>query len=127
VSFYCPLSLYRDFHRNDDRIDPFRYVEFDQMPQHFGLDVNLQPRRMNIDIVPDHSGRPVVGRKAEILVGLREGGDVDRETVELLRLVPDGQRIRGRADALENGILQMMAEDPLLNRQQAAAADEKCR
>ena len=64
------MSLNCDFHRDYNRINPFRHIELDQMPQHFGLNVDLESRRANIQFIPDHPGRPLVVRWAEILVAL---------------------------------------------------------
>ena len=37
------LSRDCNFHRHNNRINSFREVEFDQVSQHFGLDIDLQP------------------------------------------------------------------------------------
>jgi hypothetical protein len=76
------------------------------MAQHSRLHVNFQPRRTNIDLVPDHPGRPVYFRKSKIIFGLYERGDIDLETIKSCRRVSDRQGIGNRPNAMENRILK---------------------
>jgi hypothetical protein len=50
------------------------------MTQYSRLNVDLQSRRTHVDFVPNHFGRAVV--KGDILFGLHNRGDIDRETVK---------------------------------------------
>lgn len=100
------LSRDCNFHRHDNGINSFREVELDQMPQHFGLDIDLQSRRLNIHVVPDHLRGSIKLDRVESFVRLYEGGDIDLELVEGCVTIPDGKRVLDDANAIQNGILQ---------------------
>ena len=76
------------------------------MPEHFGLDADLKPWRADVHFIPDHSGRPVPFRRREILVAFCKRRDIDRETVESLCTVTDGQGVRHCPDAMQNRMLR---------------------
>ena len=58
------------------------------MSQHFGLDIDLQPGRLNIHVVPDHLRGSIKLGRVESLVRLYKGGDIDLELVEGCALFP---------------------------------------
>jgi len=76
------------------------------MAQHFGLDIDLQPRGLDIHVVPQHLRRSIELSGLEIFVRLLKGGDIDLETIESRLAIPDRQRVLDRPDAIQNGVLQ---------------------
>ena len=76
------------------------------MPQHLRLNMDFQPRRVNIRRHSRSSSLSVQFGRREILVRLYKRRDIDLEAIEGRRAIANRKRVRDRADAMQNGILK---------------------